>query len=74
MKIIEIPLQKPQSYRGRNGDGTAKSIQIQTIQIGAETIVDISPFNSRGASGACIIQIDIADVPAVVQALNKLIQ
>ena len=72
MKIIQTPLTKPQSYRGRNGGGTAVKIETMSMQIGDEKIVSICPVNSRGATDSCVIQIDFADIPAFVKALQDL--
>ena len=74
MKIIQTPLTKPQSYRGRDGEGTATGIETMLMQIGDEKIVSISPLNKKGWTNSCVIQIGFDDVPAVIEALNKLIK
>jgi hypothetical protein len=72
MKIIQTPLTKPQSYRGRNGEGTAIEIETMSMEIGVEKIVSISPITKRGFSNSCIIQISFEDVPAFIKALQDL--
>lgn len=67
--MIIIEFIKKTLYKGRNRVSTAKGLEILLTQGGTQFM--ISPINKQGASEACWIEIPIADIDKVIDALKK---
>lgn len=68
--IITFKNKRVVSYIGRNGFGKQIGLEVLGMSNTKEAKVSLSPVNSKGDIANCIIDIPVADIPAVIKALR----
>lgn len=57
-------------FLGRNGTFAAKGMELREN----DGVVEFTPITSRGKLASCFIQIPIADLPFVINALTRIVE
>jgi hypothetical protein len=66
-KQITFTVERSMFYRGRNGYGIQKGIEVYT----AKDRVEINPVNTKGWTHSCKIDIPMESIPDLINALKQ---